>query len=267
MLALGTPLNRLLYFFVPGWSSTGSPARVEVLFVLAACALAGLAVDRVAERKAQILATVGAVVGMVIALVLPNLADAEGAAAALRGAATAGAMLPVLGATVATVLALFLARRTPWAVPAGVALVACGTYATALVPFGRPLDPPKGDPNVRIAVVNDGWSLLTTPNAVLPPNLAALGGLHEIGGYDSLTSRSAVEMLREANGGNDPSPPENGNMMLVKSSLDSKALAEDGVTEVWSRKPLPQLGTPESRDGYLAYSLPRSRSGHGGQGR
>ena len=255
LLALGTPLNRLLYSLVPGWSSTGSPARVEVLFVLCACALAGLAVDRIAERKAQILAAVGAVVGMLLALVLPNLAAAGGAAAALRGSATADAMLPILGATVLTLLALFAAKRTTWAVPAGVVAVALLGHAATHVPFGKPLEKIPGDPNARIAVVNDAWDLLTAPPALMPPNLAALSGLHEISGYDSLTSRDAVEMLRGVNGGEDPAPPANGNLMFVKPSLDPKALAECGVTEVWSIKPLPQLGTPERRDGYLAYRL------------
>ena len=254
-LALGTPLDRLPYFGVPGWSSTGSPARVEFLFVLAACALAGLAVDRLAERKAQILSAGGAALGLVGALVLPSLASVGGAAAILRGAATADATLPALGATILTVLAFFAAKRTPWAVPAGVAAVACLSYALVLVPFGRPLDPPKGDPSVRIAVVNDAWDLFAAAPALMPPNLAALGGLHELSGYDSLTSRDAVEMLRAVNGGQDPAPPANGNLMFVKPSVDPRALAECGVTEVWSRRELPRLGTPEARDGVLAYRV------------
>jgi len=255
LLALGTPLNRLLYSLVPGWSSTGSPGRVEVLFVLAACVLAGLAVDRLGERKARIVAAVGVVVGLLFALALPNLAEAQDAAVVLRGAATAGAMPVVLLATVLALVALLAAKRTPWAVPAGAVLVAILTHAAGLVPFGKPLDPPKGDPNVRIAVVNDAWDIVTQQPAVLPPNLAALGGLHELSGYDSLTSRDAVEMLRTVNGGTDPSPPVNGNMMFVKPSVDPKALAECGVTEVWSRKPLPRLGTPETREGYVVYKI------------
>lgn len=256
LLALGTPLNRLFYFFIPGWSSTGSPGRVEVLFVLAACALAGLAVDRLGERKAQIAAIVGAALGLLLALILPGLVDASVAAMALRGAATAGAMAFVLLATALAVLAVLATKRTLWAAPAATVLLACLTHATSLVPFGVPLDPPKGDPGARIAVVNDAWDIVTQQPAVLPPNLAALGGLHEIGGYDSLTSRDAVEMLRKVNGGQDPAPPANGNMMFVKPTVDPKALAACGVTEVWSRKDLPQLGTPEAREGYLVYRIP-----------
>ena len=255
LLALGTPLDRLLYFLVPGWSSTGSPARVEVLFVLAACALAGLAVDRATERKAQIAMGVGLLAALLLAFVLPNLAEAQGAAIQIRGIVTMGALGSILGALSLGALGLLGAKRSRWSIPVAVAVVACYTHALTLVPFGKPLDPPKGDPNVRIAVVNDAWDLLTAQPAVLPPNLAALGGLHELSGYDSLTSRDAVEMLRTVNGGADPAPPANGNMMFVKPSVDPKALAECGVTEVWSRKPLPQLGTPEEREGYVVYRI------------
>ena len=255
LLALGTPLGRLLYFLVPGWSSTGSPARVEVLFVLAACALAGLAVDGMGERPMQIRAAAGAILGLILALVLPSLASVDSTSAILRGAATAAVLPMALLATVLTVVGLFLARRSLLTVPTLVAVIACLTHAPWLVPFGEPLAPPKGDPNIRIAVVNDNWDTLTAQPAVLPPNLAALGGLHELSGYDSLTSRDAVEMLRTVNGGIDPAPPANGNMMFVKPSVDAKALAECGVSEVWSREPLPQLGLPEERDGYMVYKI------------
>ena len=255
LLALGTPLNRLLYFFVPGWSSTGSPGRVEVLFVLCACALAGLAVDRITERKAQIAAGAGLLVGLLAAFVLPTMADAQGAAAALRGAATTGVLPSLILSLALATGAIFLAKRSPWAVPAGAALVAILTHATGLVPFGQALDVAKGDPNVRIAIVNDAWEIPVAAPALMPPNLAALGGIHELSGYDSLTSRDAVEMLKAVNGGMDPAPPVNGNMMLVKPSLDPKALADCGVTEVWSRKELPQLGIPEQKDGYSVYKM------------
>jgi hypothetical protein len=255
LLALGTPLNRLLYFLVPGWSSTGSPGRVEVLLVLCACALAGLAVDRITERKAQVAATAGLLVGLLAAFVLPGMTDAQGAAAALRGAATTGVLPSLLLSIALAAAAIFLAKRSPWTVPAGAALVAILTHATGLVPFGQALEVPKGDPNVRIAIVNDAWEIPVAAPALMPPNLAALGGIHELSGYDSLTSRDAVEMLKTVNGGKDPAPPANGNMMLVKPSLDPKALADCGVTEVWSRKELPQLGIPEQKDGYSVYKI------------
>ncbi len=255
LLAIGTPLNRLLYFFVPGWSSTGSPGRIESIFVLCACVLAGLAVDRLSEKKAQIAAGAGLVVALLLAFVLPGLAEATEAAAALRGAATASVLPSLLIALCLAGGAVFLSKKSLWAIPAGAVLVAAWTHALILVPFGVPLEPPKGDPDARIAVVNDQWDILTARPALLPPNLASLGGLHEISGYDSLTSRTEVEMLRTASGSNDPAPPANGNMMFVKPTFDLDALAEDGVTEVWSTKSMPQLGAGESRNGYIVQKL------------
>jgi len=255
LLAIGTPLNRLLYFFMPGWSSTGSPGRIEAIFVLCACTLAGLAVDHLAERKTQLLAGAGLVVALLLAFVLPGLAEAAEAAAALRGAATASVLPSLLIALCLAAGAFFLAKKSLWAVPAGAVLVAAWTHALILVPFGAPLEPPKGDPDARIAVINSQWDILTAQPALLPPNLASLGGLHEISGYDSLTSRTEVEMLRTASGSNDPAPPVNGNMMFVKPTFDMAALADDGVTEVWTTQPMPQLTGAEKRDGYFVQKI------------
>lgn len=43
LLAIGSIFTWLMYSYFPGWSSTGSPGRAGVLFSLAACTLAGLA--------------------------------------------------------------------------------------------------------------------------------------------------------------------------------------------------------------------------------
>lgn len=255
LVALGTPIAKLMYFLIPGWSSTGSPARVEVLFVLTACTLGGLAVDRITERKAQLASGAGLIVALLLAFVLPNLAPAEGAAAALRGAATTGSLPILLPSLLIAGAALFLAKKSLWTIPAGAALVACVTHALTLVPFGQPLAQVDGPKTDRVAIVNEPWDILTAQPALLPPNLAALNGIHELAGYDSLTSRDAVEMLRTLNAGNDPAPPANGNMMFVKPSLDPAALANLGVTEVWSTKPLPQFGNPENGPGYNVYRL------------
>ena len=45
LLALGTPLNALFYFFVPGFAQSGSPARCLVLWALAIAVLAGMGLD------------------------------------------------------------------------------------------------------------------------------------------------------------------------------------------------------------------------------
>ena len=51
LLATGTAVGRLLYFAIPGWSSTGSPGRISVLFVLVMCVLAGVAATQDKEPE------------------------------------------------------------------------------------------------------------------------------------------------------------------------------------------------------------------------
>ena len=45
LLALGTPLNALFYFLIPGFGQSGSPARCLVLWALAASALAAFGLE------------------------------------------------------------------------------------------------------------------------------------------------------------------------------------------------------------------------------
>ena len=46
LLAFGSPLNRLLFFYFPGWSATGSAGRAHVLIVLALCIAGAVGYDR-----------------------------------------------------------------------------------------------------------------------------------------------------------------------------------------------------------------------------
>src|SRR5207248_686343 len=49
LFALGTPLNALLYFGIPGFSQSGSPARILVLFCFAGAWLAALGAQALTE--------------------------------------------------------------------------------------------------------------------------------------------------------------------------------------------------------------------------
>lgn len=53
LLATGTPLNRLFYFYVPGFAQSGSPARVLVLFCLAQAMLAGWGTEWLLRRSEE----------------------------------------------------------------------------------------------------------------------------------------------------------------------------------------------------------------------
>ncbi|GIV14337.1 MAG: hypothetical protein KatS3mg021_2619 [Fimbriimonadales bacterium] len=46
LLAIGSPLTRLLYFYLPGYSATGSPARVLCLWAFGLAVLTGLGFER-----------------------------------------------------------------------------------------------------------------------------------------------------------------------------------------------------------------------------
>ena len=52
LLALGTPLNALFYFAIPGFAQSGSPARCLVLWALATAVLAGLGLDSLLRQPA-----------------------------------------------------------------------------------------------------------------------------------------------------------------------------------------------------------------------
>ena len=51
LLAFGSPLNRLLFFYFPGWSATGSAGRAHVLIVLGLCIAGAIGFDRLSAKN------------------------------------------------------------------------------------------------------------------------------------------------------------------------------------------------------------------------
>ncbi len=272
LLALGTPLGRLLYFGIPGWSSTGSPGRASVLVVLVACVAAGVVASQTiedTERKRRAFAPIAAFVALTLASIYAMLFGLNGllpaipslnveTLAAVLSAATRTPMLHALIAALVTAIAVGLwirsgRRQAGWLlIPIAIVpflvlppLVRSGTndlHATAA-------------PHERIAVISDNWNLFVIPETAMPSNLAALSQIHELGGYDSLMSKETKDLLDDIDEKNS-TPPENGNMLFVKSSANLGKLASAGVTEIWSVRPVPALGTPLSSDnGVYRYSL------------
>lgn len=250
LLALGTPLNALLYYGVPGWSATGSPDRIIVLFVLGACVLAAVAVDHAhavpGYRRLAVL-----VLPLVIGLCLtplaglaPDAGRAQQLVDVLRGAATGEAFsslaLAVLLAGIGLAILLFpRAAKYRMGLAVFPLVIAWSGYASNIVPTGDPLPITESTDMARVAIVNTNWSIPIAPNAIYPPNTASLSGLHEIGGYDSLLDGAAVRLMERidrtdpSRPDTGPAPPENGNMMFVKPSLDRAQLAEAGVTKIY----------------------------------
>lgn len=269
LLALGTPLNRLLYFGIPGWSSTGSPGRAEVLFVLSGCVLAGLGMEALkgcsAAQIRRILYVFALVCGVSVAWTLgafgPILAERLGQLSLRQFAepalpATLVAFVLAAGALVANRL---LSMRA-FAIVCAADVVGCAWLlgADRVVPTGMPL--PQLETGLtardRVAALNEDWELLLAAPALLPPNTATLLGIRDLSGYDSLISRETMGLLYEL-GGVDAAPPANGNMAFIKPSSQPDRLAEAGVTEVWSLRPMEKFGTPVAQwQGVLRYRLP-----------
>ncbi|MDR3688863.1 MAG: hypothetical protein P4L46_05750 [Fimbriimonas sp.] len=268
LLALGTPLNQLLYYGVPGWSSTGSPGRAECLFVMGSCVGAGLAVGRLprclSTKRLQYSGICFSAIALVCLFTLGNYTVppkiGEQVIDALKGQALTSAIPGGLGVLLLSGLALWLfvkegSLRSKAIILAIPVVSAIAFFATTLVQTGKPdLKVEANLGSERIAPINDAWDIYSAQHATLPPNLAALNRIHSLDGYDSLLHRDTVAMLRDIDG-KDPAPPANGNIMYVKPSADLKKLADAGVTEVWSSKPLPLANNPVEDGGVFKYRI------------
>jgi hypothetical protein len=270
LLAIGTPLNAALYYGVPGWSATGSPGRIIVLFVLSACVLAGLAIGDLPALPASGLRrlvpllvpfALGAVgIVLVWSCPLPQPSPASFVRDAIQGAAPG---LLVAGVVTAIVLAMAYHLENPSsrvAVLAAPVVLAVLAGALRLIPTGDPSflasSPLRfNDPNARVAIVNQPWDLAVAAPALYPPNTPSIARIHDLSGYDSLLHRDTVALLRDIDG-RDPAASANGNMMFVKPTADPAKLADAGVSEVWSRAEMPQLGEAASvESGVYRYEL------------
>ena len=248
LLALGTPLNAAFFWGLPGYNQTGNPARCLVLWAFAAAMLAAIGAD--AAANAAFAAPVKNRAAL-IAFVTPVLLAAVGASLASRFAAEflprtsfgdlmalalPGVQIALVWLGLAAGALLALLRMPVKNAPVVCALCAV-LCAADLLWFGfgyNPSSPPDtvfpvtpgiaylqaSGNNALIAPINRGWSLVNTPpsRAVLPPNTLAAYRLHDVAGYDSLFPGAYKTKAQEAGDGADASPPENGNMVFVKSA-------------------------------------------------
>lgn len=273
LLAMGTALNKPLYFLVPGWSSTGSPGRIIVLFVLAACVLAGLAVGKASKR--QLTLAMSGVVGITGFTInaLPSFAPAwlgggDQLASAVWAVAKMGT-IPNLLIALTFGAGIFLlggnlkpkeekGQIDPQALIVALPVLFALVSFLNLIPTGKPLAPAIEKPPLgRVAIVNDNWSILAAaPGVLLPPNLAALSRIKELAGYDSLLHKDTKAMLDDLNG-QDSAPPANGNIMFIKPTADRQKLIDAGVDQVWSVRPLAgwEDVSPRLENGYWVYVL------------
>ncbi|MBL8048244.1 MAG: hypothetical protein JNJ45_06135 [Chthonomonas sp.] len=221
LLMAPTFLQRLMYFAVPGWSSTGSPGRAGVLFLIGGVIVATTATGRGLHKRSSIfwglcgLATLCHFVfmrelGWHPLFIIAPLAWGFGMWHFMLN----GGWLPLRLLNAAVVLFMF-DRMTSVTLP----------RSLSTAPDVAPLE--------RVAWINDKWNLYVTPKATMPGNLSSLYGIRDIAGYDSLMSADTVALLK---GVAEP-PPENGNLLLTRSTALPESLADLGVTHVFRANP------------------------------
>ncbi len=256
LLFLNTPLLRLFYFFVPGWSALGSPGRAGVLLTLSLCVLAGCALSKNQEEKNPHATFIQGLVALLwvfgcllIAFMLaypnPQMPSNPPTHEMAREAVANARPFLLLSAITCVLLAgaWFPNRFRPWA---PLSLLAVNIGALGVLHGSMNPGSPKGMykesfpglevlqslPPSPLAVINADWSLyFPTPNLIAPPNSLLPYRIREVGGYDSLIPGVRKQKLDEING-QDSAPLANGNMMLVKPTCDFTALRNWGVEYV-----------------------------------
>jgi len=272
LIAFGSPLNAALYYGIPGWSSTGSPGRAIVLFVMAACILAALVIGHVAHqreedgvyspfsvRAVQLASLAFAMLTFATfaigqrGAIPPEGIDPQ-AFKVIVGTASASALITSLFLALICVqpvlLTYFLTmrRKAPrgvlWLFPIA-AVVGALPYAFSAIPTGTPIEGPRElvAHNQRIASENQNWELVMAAQAWLPPNLATIRRELDVSGYDSLLHKDIQMWMSRINRGKDPAPPANGNIMFVKPDPDRAELEKSGVSVLRSQEVIPLSGS------------------------
>ncbi len=266
LFALGTFLTQLMFFGIPGWSATGSPGRILVLFSLSVCILGGSSIreETIDSKFAIIFSGCIVFVGSLISMLwLMGLNDSLQAKAAIESVPIA--LIGLVGCSVAIfaltnqqrfpaiILCLVLSVATSWYVHRGVNLGADSKLVNEVAPGISELKQIIGIN--RIAVINEGWNFMgPLPNGFGYPNTLLPERIREIGGYDSLIPKVRKETLDEING-QDSAPPVNGNMMLIKPGFDTERLSAIGVNHLVSKIPLP-IEPMFQENNWAVYALP-----------
>ena len=176
LMALGTGINRLFYFGIPGFSHSGSPARVLFLYMFSVAVLGAIGFQRFLTWDKKAIRTHGRMLGLIF-----------------------------VGGLAAILLA-FGYFVNPTSKPSEVYPPTALTDSLATEDFSR------------VMPLNDRWSLVAYPHAVLPPNSASVYGLYDVQGYDAFYPVRYKQLL-DAAAGRDSSPQENGNIVFARPAL------------------------------------------------
>ncbi len=274
LLALGTPLNALLFFGIPGFPQTGSPGRILVLWSFCVPVLAAIGTEAILRTpQVQAFGKASAAFALIAITTLSYTifwisANAPAGTLAANLSAESDLWRVPVGILLGAAAAVWLWKRGSLntAVLGGAltAFVAVDLLAAGLG-FNRTTQPQNVYPMTpliaflqahadegRIMPLNRKWSFYSPPLAVLPPNAATVYGLYDTQGYDSLLTGRYFQFAGLMDGGS-PAPPENGNMVLTYG-VGSKEAREAGARYVITQQPMPGKQPVFEGDGAFVYA-------------
>jgi hypothetical protein len=261
LMALGTPIDRLFYFHVPGFGQSGSPGRALILWTFSMAALSGIGFNALSSGKEKsaipaVLALLTLCALAVISIPMAMQVRQQYAGLDWDPGFQRQAAVFVLSAGIIIVCATG-ALRDRWRAPVALALVAADLVATGIA--YNPTSPSKevypatqltgflksNASHDRIMPVNQNWDM-KGPKAVLPPNGAMVFGLRDIQGYDSLFPGQFKSFMNKlAAPITDASPQEVGNLVFARNP-QSPLINDAAVRFVISRQPLDLPGSKET---------------------
>ncbi len=273
LMALGTPLNALLYFGVPGFGQSGSPGRVLVLWAFAWAVLAGFGLDahlNSAPKAKEVALCFALMVGLMVfsALFVWVMLDGKMQGTPYPTFSDAVERIGVgwlrLGVSLGVGAILLFPFKSPprWRVPLALGGVVLELFSVGILsnPTSKPqyvyprtegvqfLQSKAG--HERIFPLNRDWRLEEAKPAVLPPNGGMVYGLHDVQGYDSLFTgkyKSFANQYAVPNplGIKDASPVVVGNLLFF----------QDGSRQEIARY---VVALPPGSDGFVSEVVPKS---------
>lgn len=272
LMALGTWVDWLLYFYVPGFSQSGSPGRALVLWTFGLSTLAAFGCEEVVSGR---LCNRGLTAGIGLAALALGLCLAAAVAGSREmssewpSQAIRAGVLFLITSVIISLAARPETTRTRFVAAARAALPVL--LSADLFAVGMDYNPTSTNGDVypetplisslkqqsghdRIAPINNSFSF-SGPSSILPPNGATVFRLRDVQGYDSLFPGEYKALMDEIAAPLDPqfksSPLQVGNMVFAKNPF-SPLLPLTGTRLIISKQSLVLPGSSYVEGVYIS---------------